>query len=130
MPRTRRDEIKERFLAYHKSNPDVWKLFRKYTFELISAGNKRGSADAVLHRIRWHHKIRITETDGFKINDHYSAWYSRAFEKKFPKHAGFFKRRRQPSADKDPTGSNITFSDVNKPDPKPVGITDEDIDGI
>jgi len=128
MPKTRRDEIKEQFLNYHRNNPQVWKLFKQFSLELINSGRKLGSAHAVMHRIRWHHAVLTKDADEFKINNNYAAWYSRSFEKTFPKHAGFFKRRKQTSVNDPPKGRKIKHSQVAKPDPMPIDLTDDEAD--
>jgi hypothetical protein len=100
--RSRADEIRDAFLAFHKQNPKVWHLFKRFTFELIDAGHKHYSARAVIHRIRWHTDVETVDPDAFpeglKINDHYSPWYARAFQKVYPDHEGFFRNRKLTSA--------------------------------
>ncbi len=127
MATTRREEIKEQFIAYHKKNPQVMVLFVQFTEELVAAGRKRGSAHAVMHRIRWHHDLAAGDDDEFKINNNYAAWYSRLFEHRHPEHKGFFKRRRQTSADDPPKGRKVKLSQVNKPDTAPLGIDESEL---
>lgn len=81
-----------RFWEFHKSNPNVYELFKRFTFELIQRGHKHYSSDAVIHRIRWHTSLETTG-DGFKVNDHYPAFYSRLFHRDYPEHDAFFRKR-------------------------------------
>lgn len=81
------------FLEFHEANPQVWDLFVRYTFEVIRAGQRHYSADAILHRIRWHVNIETKNTDGFKINNNWSAYLARMFMQRFPHHRGFFRTR-------------------------------------
>jgi len=82
-----------KYLAYNKANPEVWRLFKKFTFEMIRRGRKRYSADAMIHRIRWEMDMRVESEDGFKINNNFTAHYARRFIKSFPEHADFFEIR-------------------------------------
>lgn len=76
-----------------KANPEVYELFKAFTFQLIQVGRKHYSADGIGHQIRWHTSIKTTERD-FKINNNYIAWYSRLFEADYPEHKGFFRKRK------------------------------------
>lgn len=81
------------FVKFHQANPGVWSLFRQYTFEIIRAGRRHYSADAILHRIRWHVDLETRGSDRFKINNNHSAYYGRMFMKFYPEHKGFFRVR-------------------------------------
>lgn len=48
------------FDLWISQNPEVWRLFCHYTHQLIAAGHRHGSADAVVHRIRWHTDVDTT----------------------------------------------------------------------
>lgn len=85
-------DLAAEFESFDKANPEVWKLFRRFTFELIDKGRTHFSADAVVHRIRWETAIRTTTTD-YKINDHHVAFYARKFMRLYPQYDGFFRTR-------------------------------------
>jgi len=97
--KSRADEIKEAFIRYHKANPNVWTLFKKFTFEMIIAGKIGYSSSAVIERIRWHVSLEISGDDEFKICNDYRAYYSRMFMVVYPEYDGFFKLRRRRSVD-------------------------------
>lgn len=80
-----------KFRKYHADNPQVYEQFKRFTFELINAGAKHCGAQAVIERIRW--ETRVTGNDGFKVNNNYSSFYSRLFEKDYPQHFGIFRKR-------------------------------------
>lgn len=80
------------WLRFHAENPEVYRLFCRFAFEVIRAGHKRYSSDAILHRIRWHTNVETRGAE-FKINDHHSAAYARLFLAEHPGHAGFFETR-------------------------------------
>lgn len=94
--RSRADELRDKFLEFHRKNPQVWRLFVRYTFQLIDAGRKNYSARAVMHRIRWHTAVKTSEDfpEGFKINNNHTPHYARMFHEQYPEHDGFFRNRK------------------------------------
>jgi hypothetical protein len=81
--------IKQKWWMYHKENPDVYKLFKRFTFDAIARGHDNYSSKAVFERIRWHTEI---ETSGeFKMSNNYTPYYARLFMWEFPEHQGFFR---------------------------------------
>jgi hypothetical protein len=95
---TRADQIFNRFVAFHTANPDVFKLFEKFTLQLIGAGRQHYGIAAITERIRWHLNVD-TKGDEVKINNDFKAYYARMFVAKHPQHAGFFQMRRRTSED-------------------------------
>lgn len=76
----------------------MWDLFVRFTFDRIRLGFTAYSADAIFHRIRWETATPAYELGKqFKMNDHYTAFYARAFMRKYPEHEGFFRLRKQKS---------------------------------
>ena len=72
---------------------DVSAAFERFTFEVIAGGFDHYSADAILHRIRWHFTIeRGIRT--FKCNNNWTAALARWFMLKHPARDGFFATRR------------------------------------
>lgn len=86
-------KLVEQFERFHRENPHIYELFKRFAGMLVDRGYKHHSSDAILHRIRWHVNVETVDATGFKINDHYTAFYSRLFERDFPQHAGFFRKR-------------------------------------
>jgi hypothetical protein len=82
-----------KFAEIDAANPDVWRLFERFTFELIRRRFSHYSADAVLHRVRWETSSAIDDASSFKINNNWSAFYARKFHAKYPKYEGFFRLR-------------------------------------
>jgi hypothetical protein len=82
-----------RFAEIDAANPEVWRLFERFTFELIRRGFGHYSADAVLHRVRWETASALEDGCTFKINNNWSAFYARKFHDRHPKHDGFFRLR-------------------------------------
>jgi len=93
-PGTRADQIYRRWIEFHRERPEVYELFKRYTFQVIQAGYVHYSADAVIHRIRWHVHIEKRAKDEFKLNNHYVSYYARLFMREFPEHQIFELRVR------------------------------------
>jgi hypothetical protein len=85
---TQRLQIK--FATYHAENPSIYEAFKKFTFQVIQK-RKRFGARSIMERIRW--DTVIEGNDAFKINDNYTAYYVRLFDKDFPEHIDFFRKR-------------------------------------
>lgn len=86
--------IDESFFEFHKSCPLIFDLFYTYAKEVMDAGIKHYSMDAVMHRVRWHLSIETKGDDGFKINNNYSSRYSRLLTKFHPEFKQFFRKRK------------------------------------
>jgi hypothetical protein len=93
---TRAEQIFERFKTFHASNPEVWRLFQKFAFDIMARGLDSYSAYAIVERIRWHVSVE-TRGDSVKINNDFRPYYARMFVAKFPEHAGLFATRRRTS---------------------------------
>jgi hypothetical protein len=76
--------------------PEVVALFEKITFGLIEKGFTHYSADAILHRIRWHFRVDMGMRD-FKCNNNWTAKLSRWFMESHPSYNEFFEIRASPS---------------------------------
>lgn len=85
-------EIYDKWCVFHAENPEVWELFKRYTFQIIERGYRNYSARAVIHRIRWHTSVETRGSD-FKINNNWTPHYSRLFREAYPEHSGFFRTR-------------------------------------
>ena len=90
----------------HRENPRVWILFERFALDRISLGHSHYSARTIFHRIRWETDAGADEPE-LKINDHYSPFYARRFERIHPGHEGFFRSRVQISERKPPTGRPV-----------------------
>ena len=86
------ESIKRTWWSWHKANPEVYELFKKFTWQVIGAGHKNYSSKAIFERIRWHTDVE-TGGDPFKINNNYTAYYARLFMVDHPEYDGFFRTR-------------------------------------
>lgn len=87
------ETIEQHFDRFHAANPEVYRLFCRFTAMLIERGFSNYSADAVFHRIRWHTNVETTGAEPFKLNDHHTALYARLWMQDHPQHDGFFRTR-------------------------------------
>lgn len=100
---TRNEEMRDQVKAFNKKHPEVWTLFRDFTFNRIACGFKHYSANAIFERVRWETDVSA-DAKAFKLNNNYRAFYARAFMKMYPEHEGFFRTRHQTSKDDPLTG--------------------------
>ena len=100
-PLTRYERMREDFHAFHQQHPEVYRLFARFVAELLERGFTNYSADAVIHRVRWHTQVEARDGEGFKINDHFVAFYARLWMREHPEHEGFFRIREQTSRRRD-----------------------------
>lgn len=73
---------------------DVAGLFETLALQVIEQGFGRYSADAILHRIRWHKQIDKGDRD-FKANNNWTAPLARWFMARHPEHKAFFETRER-----------------------------------
>ena len=102
--RTRRDEMQEQFDEFDKAHPQVYRLFKRFTLELIGRGFKHHSAHIVMSRVRWESPMGADGKADFKVNNNHAAFYSRKFMAEHPEYAGFFRTREQVSKKHEATG--------------------------
>ena len=85
--------LSHRWLAFDRSNPRVYDLFKQFAFQSINAGAEHCSGQLVVERIRWEVAIQ-TLGEEFKVPNEYIPFMSRRFMTDFPTHWGFFEIRR------------------------------------
>lgn len=85
--------IPEAFEDYQYENPEIYRYFSKYAFELIHSGMKKISAKLIIERVRWE-IIMETKPDRFKINNVFTSYYARLFVQHNPEHKNKFEFRK------------------------------------
>lgn len=78
--------------------PDVYQQFETLVFEVMERGFRRYSADALLHRIRWHQQVERGNRD-YKCNNNWTPQLARFFMERHPQHSGFFETRKSPHSE-------------------------------
>lgn len=86
--------IIESFKQFHKDNPIVYELFKRYAMNLIHVGKKKLSSKLIINRIRWEVYLETKTDELYRINDAFTAHYARLFIEDFPQHEDKFEFRR------------------------------------
>jgi hypothetical protein len=102
------------FWRFHADNPAVYLLFDKFAHQIIAAGFQRYSADAVIHRIRWHTNI-VARNPVLRISNNHASYYARLWMANNPKHTRLFELRAVTAAPDDDT-DNPPSTDDDQPD--------------
>lgn len=87
------DVTLRRFCEFHGRHPQVWVEFERLALRLIARGHTRYSADGILHVIRFDSDVRVDQADSWKIDNRFSAFYSRMFTLAHCAHELFETRR-------------------------------------
>lgn len=87
------DSVKLKWWLWHKKNPHVYELFKKFTLIAIDRGHKQMSAWLIVNRIRWETSVETSGND-FKISNDFIAYYARLFMHDYPQYEGFFRTKR------------------------------------
>ena len=87
-----KDDLKDKWWAWHKENPEFYELFKKFTFQAIQKGHRRLSAWLIVNRIRWETMI-VTTGNEYKISNDFIALYARLFMHEYPDYKGFFRTK-------------------------------------
>ena len=80
------------FKKFHQDNPQVYKLFVKFTHLAIGKGHNRLSSEMIINRIRWETEVE-TNDPCYKINNDYKPFYARMFMAEHPQYKHFFNIR-------------------------------------
>lgn len=97
--------MRDQCIAFHKAHPEVWDRFEALALELIASGVEHYGVATIWEVLRWESDSgQIAGGGAFKLNNNYRAFYARAFARRHPKHAGFFRLRRQRTEDEAATG--------------------------
>jgi len=81
--------LKEKFDLWDEENPEVYKLFCKFTLQAAEKGHKRLSAWMIVNRIRWETSV-VTVGNDYKVSNDFIALYARKFMQDHPEYDGFF----------------------------------------
>jgi hypothetical protein len=82
-------KLLEKFKEFHKLNPDVYKLFKKFAIEAKGSGRQRFSHWMIANRIRWYTTIETRGSD-YKLSNDFIALYARLLIYHRPEFEGFF----------------------------------------
>lgn len=81
--------IQQEFEWFDRSNPEVYKLFKRFALAAKRSGRERFGAKAIVERIRWEYALRTDHPD-FKMPNNFTARYVRKLIEDMPEFEGFF----------------------------------------
>lgn len=81
------NDLRARFLRFHRDHPEVYRKFRGFAIELRSAGFERGSAKMIWERLRWETAVA---RGGKVLNNDFTACYARMLAEDEPRMFGSF----------------------------------------
>jgi hypothetical protein len=91
-------ELDKKAHAFLSEHLDIWRLFCRFTTDLVLAGREHGGAKAIVERIRWECATSAHYADlDFVVNNSHTASLVRIFEATYPERSGFFRTRKRPT---------------------------------
>ncbi len=106
--------IQAAFAKFHKDNPRVYQMFTEQVLRAVRRKRLRVSSKAIINWIRWEVSLDIKSTDGYKVNDAFTAHYARQFIKDYPEYTDMFEFRelRDGSEEKKPVSTDPFETEV------------------
>lgn len=87
------DPIDQAFVAFHHSNPHVYRALVGLAREWVRAGNGRCSMGMLFEVLRFDHGLRTASADGLKLNNNFRSRYARLIAANEPDLAHAFETR-------------------------------------
>jgi hypothetical protein len=84
--------IQQAFERFDRENPAFYRMFCRFTLQLLAAGHNRLSSKLIVERIRWETMLASNDND-FKVNNNFTPYFARKFMSDFPNHEGVFETR-------------------------------------
>ena len=88
----------QRFEAFHRANPHIFRALLSMTIYAIRDGWTHGSMNLFFERLRWLWAVE-TKGDDYKLNNNFRAYYARLIMAYEPRARGFFRVRTQPNGE-------------------------------
>jgi hypothetical protein len=97
--RDARDEVEDKFLAYHLENPNIYQMFDHWTkIAIVEHKRTRFSHWNIFNRIRWEYAIKADDPNAdFKISNDYLGLYARLWMERNPRYIDFFETKLRAS---------------------------------
>lgn len=84
----------EKFLRYHRNNPNVYRAICFYAREVVRlTGSRKVGINLLVGKVRYEAKIRVKSAD-WRVNNIYAPFYARLIEAREPDLVGVFEQRR------------------------------------
>lgn len=88
------DTIEQRFIAFHKANPIVYRELRSMALGIKRQGTTRYGIAGLFEVLRYRYSLQTTG-DSFKLNNNFRALYARLLMDNEPELADFFEVRER-----------------------------------
>lgn len=89
----------ERFQAFHRAHPEVYRAFERLALDLHRRGYRRWGAGAIFEIMRYQSAVSGAGPDEvWKLNNNYRSRYARLLMAEHPEMAGFLETRELRSA--------------------------------
>jgi hypothetical protein len=89
-----RPPIDERFVAFHRANPQVYRRLRDLAMQAVTRRPGVRLSIAMLFEVLRYETLVVLRTDHFKLNNDFRSRYVRMLEEREPELAGRFETRR------------------------------------
>ena len=87
--------IQEQFEIFHAAHLQVYKEFRELAQQLYDKGWRRYGAGTIYEVLRYHSDTADgRDTEPYKLNNNYRAYYARKLMREYPHFKGFFEIRQ------------------------------------
>ena len=84
----------QRFVQFHEANPEVYRKLELLAQGMWDAGRRRVGMKMLFEVLRWQHYLRTVDTSSeFKLNNNFTALYSRLLVARHPEWEGLFEMR-------------------------------------
>ena len=95
--------VDERFAAFHRANPHIYRKLVNLCREVKGAGHEHYSVKALFERLRWWHHIELKSKEPFVLNNDFTSRYARAIMMCEPDLSCFFEVRKLRSKGSNPS---------------------------
>jgi hypothetical protein len=90
--------LAERFDLWHAANPHVADALERLAEQWFAAGNQRIGVKALFERLRWEAGVRTVASDGYVLNNNWTAFYGRLLVERHPEWKDRISLRQQRAA--------------------------------
>lgn len=79
----RRESLEERFAAFDRANPQVYRLLARLALQMASL-QRRFGIKMLYERLRFEYALRVAGDDQYKLNNDYTSRYARKLLQEYP----------------------------------------------
>lgn len=90
-------DMTEGFWRFHQDNPDVYERLVVMARSMVTRGRSRIGMKMLFEVLRWEYFMSTETDEPFKLNNNYTAYYSRLIEHNNPELFGVFTKRQSVS---------------------------------